>query len=107
VIWIEIEDNEPKITWQIEFIGLLKFEFETLGVGIGEQAPIEIYDIYSLEESEEISRWSQRLERLGDADPKRVKHIVLASSFYRGWGEREPLEGIELICRDVVIRKEL
>ena len=94
--------------WQIDFDRILRLEFEILGSGdksatIG--APIEIYEIFQETNSSEYTRWVKRLELLGIStrEAKEVKHIVLASSFIRGWGEKEYLEGINIICRDIRI----
>ena len=93
--------------WLIEFKGVLSLEYETLGSGTGENydIPLEIYDIYNDRSSKERSRWIKRLQLLGvDAkDANNVLHIVLASSFMRGWGENEGIEGISIICREVTV----
>lgn len=69
-------------------------------------APLEIYDIYHDDFSDERSRWIERLLALGESqqEARRVFHIVLASSFFRGWGKHEHLEGINIICRQVQIK---
>lgn len=91
--------------WQLSFSGVLRFEYEVTGEGIGEAFPIEIYDIYKLEESDELNRWKKRLELLEipNDQVEKLNHIVLASSFYRGWGKNKDLEGINIICRDVTV----
>lgn len=87
--------------WKITFTGLLRWEFETVGSGAGESYPAEVYDIYNYEGSDEMNRWRQRMADLNEdtKGPSEVLHVVLASSFFRGWGEREELDGIHIICR--------
>lgn len=93
--------------WLIDLGGVLRFEYETLGTGAEEEhnIPLEIYDIYIDEGSEEQNRWAQRLRVLGvDAkNSKKVFHVVLASSFVRGWGKNKESEGINIICRTVSV----
>ena len=71
-----------------------------------DEPPLEIYGIYYDYFSEERSRWIQRLLLLGESEKeaKRVFHVVLASSFIRGWGKHEHLDGINIICRQVQIK---
>lgn len=92
----------------IEMIGILRVEFETLGNGeinIDEVPPPEIYDVYSDRENKEYIRWVKRLETLGVPNAEQIHNIILASSFLRGWGDREYLEGIQIICRRVEIKR--
>jgi hypothetical protein len=93
--------------WLVRFVGLLKFDFETLGIGVGGQFPIEIYDIYIDEESRELKKWKERLIALAldKNEVKKVAHVVLASSFYRGWEANDTKEGIEIICRSWEIER--
>ena len=97
-------DGIPSV-WKLTFTGVLRFDFETLGNGAGEAFPIEIYDVYCLDDSAECERWRERLRVLEGprADASKVRHVVLASSFYRGWGQNEDDEGINIVCRDVEI----
>ena len=88
--------------WMITFGGLLRLEFETVGRGTGAaMTPVEIYSVYSDSRSDELLRWRARLAALasGARESPEVHHVVLASSFQRGWGERSGLEGIQIICR--------
>jgi hypothetical protein len=92
--------------WLIECKGVLRLEYETLGTGFTtNNIPLEIYDIYNDHSSDERRRWIERLTllkvNLGEA--KNLFHIVLASSFIRGWGKNENTEGISILCRDVMI----
>lgn len=91
--------------WRLRFSGVLRFEYETLGNGAGEAFPIEIYDVYELSESVEKDRWTQRLRTLADSADQspNVHHVVLASSFYSGWGKNEQQDGINVLCRAVQI----
>lgn len=90
--------------WQIDFLGVLRIEYESVGNGKEENnAPIEIYSIYEDLESSEYKRWKQRAKEIG-IYPE-VHHIVLASSFIRGWGEKEYLEGVNLVCREWKVRR--
>jgi hypothetical protein len=92
--------------WMITFRGLLRFEFETVGGGRGVPlAPLEIYSVYRETDSSELRRWRARLVALSPKEPEQpdVFHIVLASSFQRGWGEKSGLEGIQIICRQYYI----
>lgn len=93
--------------FMIVMTGVLRVEFETLGTGDiinDEIIHPEIYDVYSDRESDEYIRWTRRLKSLRAHDPEQVYNIVLASSFLRGWGEREYLEGIQIICRRVEVK---
>jgi len=84
--------------WRISFYGVMRVEFETVGDGVSTtETPLEISDIYVDVESAESGRWAKRAEELGIADG--FRHVVLASSFARGWGAREDLEGISIVCR--------
>lgn len=53
------------------------------------------------QDSDERQRWLKRLKALGVRGD--VFHVVFASSFLRGWGEREHLEGIQILCRSVEV----
>jgi hypothetical protein len=94
--------------WLIKCEGVLRLEYETLGDGGGlsHLPPLEIYDIYNDETSTEKKRWAARLKKLGvkASEAEKVHHIVLASSFARGWADREYLEGINIICRRVSVK---
>ncbi len=85
----------------IKMSGILRVEFETLGTGdiFTDEVPPEIYDVYFNTESDEYNRWVKRLNTLEVANPEQLHHIIFASSFLQGWGERESIDGIEIICR--------
>jgi len=95
------DETDVQQLWQVTFTGLLRWELETVGSGAGEMFPPEVYDIYHLEGSDEMKRWEQRLRFLeeGSRGSPKVLHIVLASSLFQGWGDREYLDGIHIICR--------
>ena len=87
--------------------GVLRFEFET--TGDGEQditgIPIEIYDIYNDKNSKEYERWKDRIQLLnGDPVDPSLYCIIFASSFIRGWGKRDGLEGMNVICRGIELK---
>jgi hypothetical protein len=94
--------------WSIRCEGVLRLEYETLADGSNLQhvAPLEIYEIYNDEKSDERLRWINRLLDLGMAkfEANKLYHLVLASSFVRGWGENEGMEGINIICRKIVVK---
>lgn len=87
--------------WLIKFFGILRIEYETTGIGYGEEFPIEIYDIYDYNDSDEFMRWKKRFVDLdlSKEDQTKLCHIVLASSYYRGWGKNKELDGIHILCR--------
>jgi hypothetical protein len=91
--------------WMVTFIGVLRVEFETAGTGTRPVGgpPLEVYSVYEEADSDERTRWINRLRQLGEPphEADSVRHIVLASSIERGWGAREQLEGIQVVCRDV------
>jgi hypothetical protein len=93
----------------IQLDGVLRLEYESMGLRSfqSDDAPLEIYDTYYDYFSHERSRWIERFLLLGEPEEeaKRVFHIVLASSFVRGWGKHESLEGINIICRQVQINR--
>ena len=93
--------------WQIKCEGVLRLEYETLGEGEPNKfgAPIQIYDIYNDKKNPERKRWVERLKRLEIAteQAEQIFHVVLASSFIRGWGKNEDIEGINIICRKVSV----
>jgi len=96
------EPDRQERLWQIEFIGVLRFEYQTRGDGSdGSGPPVEIYEIYEDRKSQERRWWVDRLKVLGasPADAEKVHHIVLASSFISGVEKRESLQGMEVICR--------
>lgn len=99
------DEHDVQQLWMITFYGVLRLEFETVGDGqsAAHAAPVEVYDIYDDVGSKEQRRWAERLRDLDvlDNDARKVRHIVLASSFMRGWGRNENMEGIQIICRDV------
>ncbi len=107
VVLSSYDKDSERRSWQINFIGVLRMEFETLGDGLPNKhgAPIQIHDLYADDTSQEKQRWIDRLENLSvrREDLSSLKHIVLASSFNRGWGENGELEGISIVCRDVEI----
>jgi len=87
--------------------GVLRFEFETTGSGISDNSgiPIEIYDVYNDKESEEFVRWENRIKLTGKKyNESKLYCMVFASSFIRGWGKRDNLEGIIVICQDIEIK---
>ena len=90
--------NEKKSMWKLVFTGLLRLDFETLGNGEDDMhdCPIEIYDVYQDYSSKEYLRWKRKTNPTHND----LYHIVLASSFIRGWGENESNEGINVICRN-------
>ena len=102
------DENAIEHLWLIELSGVLRLEYESLGTHSieSDEAPLQIYDIYYDYFSDERRRWIERFLLLGEREEeaKRVFHIVLASSFVRGWGKHEHLEGINIICRQVQIR---
>jgi hypothetical protein len=102
------DENAVEHLWLIELDRVLRLEYERLGIRSmqNDEVPLEIYDIYYDYFSEERNRWIERLLLLGESDKEaqRVFHIVLASSSVRGWGKRERLEGINIICRQVRIK---
>ena len=86
--------------WLVKFYGVLRFEFETLGIGSSQPFPLEIYDVYILENSSETIRWQERFRSLEDEGPLgTIYHVVLASSFAQGWGQNDELDGISIICQ--------
>lgn len=89
----DYEHNKRKVT----FSGVLRVEFEQTGIGSHDSYPIEIYEIYQCVDSPERLRWEKHLKELGVINPT-VFHIVLASSYYRGWGSKDYLEGINIVC---------
>ena len=92
--------------WTVRFSGVLRFEYEIRGDGLeATDNPVEIYSIYSREEGAQWDRWRKRLQALGGGAIKDVKlfHVVLASSFASGWGDNEDLEGISVVCREVIV----
>lgn len=90
--------------WEVILNGILRLEYESVGNGADNSPhPIEIYDIYDDPSSAEYARWRQRLADI-DEDASKLHHVVLASSFICGWGEKESLSGINVICRRVQVR---
>jgi hypothetical protein len=101
------DEHSIERLWSIRCEGVLRLEYETLGDGsdLSHAPPIEVYDIYNDEESRERARWIDKLQILGvpKSQAGKLYHLVLASSFLRGWGEREYLDGIHIICRKVTV----
>lgn len=94
--------------WMLTFVGVLRFEYETVGEGTeSDGAPLEIYTIYNDLQSDEHARWVRRLHDVGvpGHEAERVWHVVLASSFARGWGRNRRLEGLQIVCRDVRVER--
>ena len=93
--------------WMVELHGILRMEFESLGdgekVGTG-RTPPEIYDVYDDQFCDEHRRWIGRLNTLGIGIPENLHVVIFASSFLRGWGERQSLEGVLVVCRRVEIK---
>lgn len=91
--------------WEIRLSGVLKLDFECLGDGtvIEGGVPPEIYDVYSEERGVERQRWVKRLRATGAPDPEGIQCVMFASSYLRGWGDREDLEGIRIVCRSWTI----
>jgi hypothetical protein len=78
--------------YQLSFLDVLRLELEVSGPQ-AYPGPVEVYEIY-LEEGEEYHRWREWL-----AKPDRpIYHVMLASSFARGWGKNEALGGISVVC---------
>ena len=51
------DERRNERLWLIEFVGVLRFEYQTVGEGTDESgSPIEVYEIYDDRESEE-RRW--------------------------------------------------
>ncbi len=80
---------------------------ESVGDGRSEGQPcaVEVYSIYSDPTSAHADRWRQRLHDLEDAQPSDFVCIVLASSYVRGWGQHQDLEGILIVCREAALTK--
>lgn len=97
--------DENERLWMIVFEGVLRFAFETSGNGRRPRDfPVEIYSVYE-KDGIERQRWVDRLITLGESfsTARSVRHIVLASSLIRGWGESAAIEGIQVVCRAVRI----
>ncbi|MEL7312617.1 MAG: hypothetical protein AAFN07_13980 [Pseudomonadota bacterium] len=94
--------------WRIRFGGVLRIEFETVGVGCAGEFPIDIYDVYAVDDSPELERWKRRFRdlKLGDDLVNAVRHVYLASTFAHGWGRRHDLEGISIVCQRWTISPE-
>lgn len=97
--------------FRFTFNAVLKFQFETVGIGEPETW-IELHDVYILRE-EEWKRWKERLHLLSTGDSfgnysplsrfgfTEVFHVVLEGVFYRGIEPTSKLEGIEIVCRSI------
>lgn len=96
--WDELE------AWQIIMEGILGFQMESLGDGNPNQnkIPPEVYDVYDHTKSPEITRCKERLAVL-EFKNATVHHIIFASSFLRGWGKNEKMDGMSVICRRVEV----
>lgn len=92
--------------WIVELRGVLRFEFETVGSGLPRESkqPPEVYSIYQDTEGEEYERWHQRFKSL-DERPDELFVVVFASSFLRGWGGNENLDGLRVVCRSIRVRE--
>ena len=91
--------------WEIQLSGVLRMDLESVGDG-GTQhpdSPPEIYSVYLDDKDSERARWVRRLRETGAREPEQVHCVMLASSYLRGWGERENLEGIRIVCRQWTI----
>ena len=95
---LNIQDGRSVV---ISFRKILSFFYETTGFGMPEIFPVEIYEIYLLRE-EKYSRWLNRLEELGSNEGS-LYNIILASSYYQGWGENNSLEGLDIVCKELDI----
>jgi len=102
VIIVSTPQGNNRFSWKVKFSEILRFEYETTGIGVKQKQPIDIYDIYNLINSEEKNRWKERFE-LKEIDVNNIFHIELASSLYRGWGKNKDLDGINIICKSVSI----
>lgn len=113
VMFVPNAHNGTGGVFRITFNALLKFQFETVGIGEPETW-IELIDAYLLEE-EEWSRWKERLRLLNTGDsfgnlppPSRfgndqVFHVVLEAVLLRGIDRSMKLDGIEIVCRHIQI----
>jgi hypothetical protein len=89
--------------WRLTFSQVLRFEFETIGLGLAGAQPVQVYDVYRVKESEQIKHWEDRLVASGISQSEaKVLHIVLASGDVRGLHPRS--EGLEIICRRVEVQ---
>ena len=88
--------------WKLTFSDVLRFEYETRSSGIKQYEPIEIYDVYNKNNSDEFYRWQNRLKQL-EVDDRELYHIMLASSLYAGWGKNDNLYGLSIICRRIAV----
>lgn len=90
--------------WKLIFSDVLRFEYETRGSGIKQHEPIEIYDVYNKDNSDEFYRWHDRLKQI-EVEDQKLYHIILASSLYAGWGKNDNLYGLSIICRRVSVEQ--
>lgn len=99
-------ENDVQELWQIRLYGVLEIEFETLGEGDPPEPQVapEIYDVYDDPSNMVAKRWTKRLEELS-LNHLEIHVITFASSFFRGWGENNDLEGIRVICRDFSVEQ--
>lgn len=99
---------------EVSFDAVVRLEFETRGNGESEKRPCSVYDI-ALVDSDERQRWLQRMELLGtpDQDGCRIEsragyadvlHVIVYCHHNRGWGSREDLPGVSIICRGIRMR---
>lgn len=103
------DEGQVERLWMLTFGGVLRFEYETVGDG-GESAgiaPLEVYTIYNDSQGSERRRWVERLTQVGvsRSEANKVWHVVFASSFARGWGANEHLEGPQIVCRSVTVER--
>ncbi|MEO0248887.1 MAG: hypothetical protein ABIN58_04960 [candidate division WOR-3 bacterium] len=93
--------------WCVRCSGVVRLEYETLGDGSPNphKIPIEISNVYRCDDCDELERWRLRFKDSLDepSAAKELMHLVLASGFVRGWGDRESLDGISVICRNFTV----
>jgi hypothetical protein len=77
---LETSDNGHERFWKLQFDGVLRLEYETLGAGGDDpyDFPIQIYDVYLNRASKEYKRWYKRLKSLDELKRKDdLFHVTL------------------------------
>ncbi len=96
-------ESDVQELWEIRLSGVLAIELETLGDGEPVHCiPPEIYDVYDESSGTVAKRWETQLQKLGIKHPN-IHVITFASSYLRGWGEKNEMEGIRVACRKVTV----
>lgn len=105
-----VGDSHDREVWTLVFGRILRLGFESVGGADWAlaQPGLDAHAIDEWSDSDECRYWTRRLRELSERHERPVgpaRHIVIDSVGFLGLHDEFGKRGIEIICRDVVVRR--